>query len=179
MTPEAIIARAIGDGVRLILSSPGMIKAAGKRAAVQQWLPTIRAHKPALIEALQETESGASTSGQQPSEKPHDTDSWRAYYAARCAFHAVDADLHTIPEVRAYECCLSEWLNLHPTRSEPGRCAHCSDSGSGETLIPYGTAATGHTWLHVGCWPGWSAARRARAAEVLAAMGIAKPSALI
>ncbi len=48
----ALIARAAADGVRLALTPARTIKATGDAAAVARWLPAIREHKPALVEAL-------------------------------------------------------------------------------------------------------------------------------
>ncbi len=43
-------------------------------------------------------------------------------------------------------------------------------------LVPLGTEATGHAWLHRACWPSWSRARECEAIATLASMGVgAKP----
>ena len=55
MTPAAIIKGAMADGVNLVLSPAGSIKARGEGAAVYRWLPVIREHKPGIVTALQET----------------------------------------------------------------------------------------------------------------------------
>lgn len=52
MTPATIIREAQSDGVRLTLSSTGIIKATGDGAAVSRWLDVIREHKAEIIEAL-------------------------------------------------------------------------------------------------------------------------------
>jgi hypothetical protein len=52
MTPAAIINQALADGVRLVLSSTGSIKAAGRSEAVNRWLPVIREHKAELLDEL-------------------------------------------------------------------------------------------------------------------------------
>lgn len=54
MTPTTIICKAMADGVQLALSATGNIKASGDQLGVEKWLPTIRAHKPEIIEALQD-----------------------------------------------------------------------------------------------------------------------------
>jgi hypothetical protein len=52
VTPAAIIRKAAADGVSLALSPAGTIKATGDQAAVSQWVPFLREHKPALLAAL-------------------------------------------------------------------------------------------------------------------------------
>ena len=52
MSPATIIRRAQADGVSLILSSAGNIKAIGDGSAVDRWLPVIREHKAKIIDVL-------------------------------------------------------------------------------------------------------------------------------
>ena len=52
MTPASIIQEAQADGVGLILSPAGTIKATGDGAAVNRWLAVIRERKVEIIEAL-------------------------------------------------------------------------------------------------------------------------------
>lgn len=52
MTPTATIQRAAADGVMLALSPDGSIKASGRKAVLNQWLPVIRERKAELVEAL-------------------------------------------------------------------------------------------------------------------------------
>jgi hypothetical protein len=52
MTPAAIIRGAAADGVSLILSPAGTIKAAGDQEAVDRWLPVVRENKPGIVVAL-------------------------------------------------------------------------------------------------------------------------------
>lgn len=59
MTPSTIIQRAAADGVRLVLSATGTIKATGDDVAVGRWLPVIREHKSALVKVM--LEDGALT----------------------------------------------------------------------------------------------------------------------
>jgi len=54
MTLATIIKQASADGVSLILSPAGRLKATGDGAAVNRWLPIIREHKPAIVAALQD-----------------------------------------------------------------------------------------------------------------------------
>lgn len=59
MTPATIIQRAKADGVRLVLSSTGGIKAKGNGEAVNRWLPVIREHKAELLAELRAANDGA------------------------------------------------------------------------------------------------------------------------
>src|SRR5262245_34235061 len=52
MTPVAIIRQAAAEGVTLVLSPAGTIKAAGNAEAVNRWLPAIHANKPAIVAEL-------------------------------------------------------------------------------------------------------------------------------
>lgn len=52
MTPATIIQRARADGVTLMLSPAGSIKAIGGDDAVERWLPIIRSHKPGIMAEL-------------------------------------------------------------------------------------------------------------------------------
>lgn len=51
------------DGVRLVLSDSGSIKAVGDGAAVKRWVPTIRERKSEIIAALQQAKN-------EPTDKP-------------------------------------------------------------------------------------------------------------
>jgi hypothetical protein len=67
-------------------------------------------------------------------------------------------------------------LNRNPERSSPGYCFGCGDRAHAhDSLLPCGIEQTGHDWLHSRCWPAWYAARKAKAASALAAMGIMVP----
>lgn len=52
MTPTAILQASHADGVELILTPVGTIKATGDENAVRRWLPTIRARKADLLATL-------------------------------------------------------------------------------------------------------------------------------
>jgi len=53
MNAERILEQARADGVTLILSPAGTLKATGKQEVVQRWLPVLREHKPGILAALQ------------------------------------------------------------------------------------------------------------------------------
>lgn len=61
MTPASIISAAQADGVRLVLSSTGTIKATGDGAAVNRWLAAIRKHKTEIIDILKVSTGDTST----------------------------------------------------------------------------------------------------------------------
>lgn len=52
MSPAALIAAAQTDGVNLVLTETGGIKAVGDDGAVARWVPILRPHKPAIIACL-------------------------------------------------------------------------------------------------------------------------------
>jgi hypothetical protein len=52
MTPAAIIKEAMADGVNLVLSHGGTIRATGEQVAVNHWLPIIRDNKSAIVSIL-------------------------------------------------------------------------------------------------------------------------------
>lgn len=54
MTPAEIITRVMADGVNLSLSPFDTIKATGKVAAVNRWLPRIREEKTGILTALRQ-----------------------------------------------------------------------------------------------------------------------------
>ena len=74
-----------------------------------------------------------------------------------------------------FKHCVVEWLMRHPVQSKPGVCLGCGrgDEQAG-IVLPFGTEANGHAWLHAACWPDWFARRRAEAVTALAAMNIGK-----
>lgn len=104
---------------------------------------------------------------------PWDATDWRAYYDERAGIVEFDGGYSRAEaEVRAWECCIAEWLNLNPVHSEPGRCLACSESGALGAPVPYGTENAGHDWLHGRCWPSWYEARKAEATAALVVMGL-------
>lgn len=97
---------------------------------------------------------------------------WRVYFDERYQFCARGRSLAQA-KFLAVECCIIEWLNQHPAPSASGRCARCGKKESaGAPVVPFGTEAGTHAWLHTDCWRPWHQARRAEAIEVLGRMGI-------
>jgi hypothetical protein len=103
---------------------------------------------------------------------------WRAFFDERAGIAEFDGGLpRQQAEVRAFTCCVAEWLNRNPVRSPPDRCLRCGEAERGhDPLLPLGTESTGHAWLHSRCWSGWRAGRQAEATDALEAMGIATPA---
>ena len=102
---------------------------------------------------------------------------WRAFFDERAGIAEFDGGAsRPNAEARAFECCVVEWLNLHPEPSDPGQCAWCGKSQvESSVVVPFGTKDLGHTWLHPECWDGWHRKRRAKAEEALTAMGLNRP----
>ncbi len=102
---------------------------------------------------------------------------WRAFFDERAGVAEFEGGLpRDQAEVRAFGCCVAEWLNRNPVRSPPGRCLACGGSHHAhDLLLPFGTEPTGHAWLHSRCWAAWHASRKAEAVAALAAFEIHDP----
>ena len=103
---------------------------------------------------------------------------WREFFEERAGKAEFDGGLsRDQAEARAFSCCVGEWLNRNPARSQSGRCDHCGQSKG--MLLPYltgySTKDPGHTWLHQECSRAWHQARRAKAMSALVAVGIKQP----
>lgn len=98
---------------------------------------------------------------------------WCKWFEERLAVAMLDGE-QSESDVRriAWECCVVRWLDLHPAPTEPGQCAWCDDTATPGNIVPFGTNAAGHTWLHPRCWQPWIASRRKAAEAKLKAMGI-------
>jgi hypothetical protein len=67
---------------------------------------------------------------------------------------------------RTIESFCVEWLNQHPASSPAGSCALCGKPETSDAVVlPFGTEAGTHAWLHAECWPAWHKARRAWAVQ--------------
>jgi hypothetical protein len=54
--------------------------------------------------------------------------------------------------------------------------SHIAKYRKGDSMVvPYGTEAVGHIWLHSRCWPAWYARRWDEATEALAGLGVMPP----
>ncbi len=103
---------------------------------------------------------------------------WRVFFDERAAIAEFDGELpRPEAEARAFDCCLTEWMNRNPVRSEPDQCLACGGSDQvGGRLLPFGTRISGHAWLHSACWEAWFQERKAETVTTLAAMGIGTES---
>ena len=65
--------------------------------------------------------------------------------------------------------------NRNAPRPDASRCAQCGEREEvGSIVVPFGTAASGHTWLHHRCWPEWYAQRRNQEAETRPILGVVR-----
>lgn len=146
-------------GVRIGVDGDALTLDAAPDAAV---LDLLSRHKAGVMELLRPAHDGWSG------------EDWLAFFDERVAIAQFDGGLsREQAEVRAFDCCVVEWLNRNPARSPSGRCLGCGGSEHAhDKLLPFGSEPTGHAWLHSRCWPAWHAARKAEAIAALAAMGI-------
>src|SRR5271155_3624252 len=148
------VARAAGvdlcvDGDDLVLEA----SAAPQRAI----LDLVSRHKPGIVALLRPGSDGWSA------------EDWQVFFEERAGIAEFEGGLaRPKAEVRAFDCCIVEWLRRNFVRSPPERCLAC---GGGDhpydALLPHGFEPTGHAWLHLRCCPAWRAARRAEAVAAL------------
>lgn len=102
------------------------------------------------------------------------TEDWRAFFDKRAGIAEFDGGRpQGDAETRAFACCLAEWLNHSPARSQLGRCLGCGGvDRPGNPLLPFGTETSGHAWLHSACWQSRYRARKDEGIAALAAMRI-------
>ena len=65
---------------------------------------------------------------------------WRAFYDERAGITEFDGgQSRERAEAIAFESCVIEWMNRHPCRTDPGRCAACGEPDrEGRTVVPFG-----------------------------------------
>jgi hypothetical protein len=121
--------------------------------------------------------SEAATSDQASETVGWTREDWKAFFDERAAIAEFDGKLpRPQAETRAFACCVAEWLNRRRSSTRPGRCAGCGEVERPEaTVLPFGIEASGHTWLHSGCWPDWHAALQAEAIAALSGVGLEIP----
>ena len=154
-------------GVRILLTPEGNLRVRARRGYLtQDRLRAIESQKAYLVRELRAAAlSGANN---------WTAEDWRMHFDERAGFAEINGGLsRQRAEARAYEGCITEWLNQHPQLSDPGHCAWCERQDlAGHTVVPFGVDGRGHTWLHPGCWTQWHQGRRERARAALSAMGI-------
>jgi len=128
-------------------------------------LEAISRHKTEIIALLRPSRDGWSAAD------------WQGFFDERAGIAEFDGGLsRREAEVQAFACCVVEWLNRNPERSQPGCCLACGGREKGhDALLPFGIEPAGHVWLHGHCWAAWYAERKAKAASALRVMGIVTP----
>jgi hypothetical protein len=109
-----------------------------------------------------------------PAHDGRSAEDWLAFFDERAGIAEFNGGLpRADAEVRAFACCVVEWLNRNPVRSSPGCCLGCGGKEHAhDPLLPFGTESSGHAWLHSRCWAAWYERRRAEAFVALSSMGI-------
>lgn len=168
MRAAETILMAEASGIRLGVEGADLILDADLEPPLDV-VNAIRRHKAEIIELLA------------PPGDRWTAEDWRALFDERAGVAEFDGgQSRADAEVLAFEYCIVEWLNRHPERSDPDRCAWCEKPDrDGHAIVPFGTESNGHTWLHPECWPAWSACRRQAAMEALDNSGIEPASALM
>ena len=66
-----------------------------------------------------------------PAEDGWSAEDWLTFYNERAGIAEFDGHLpRAEAEVRAFACCVAEWLDRNPVRSSPGRCLACGERRS-------------------------------------------------
>jgi hypothetical protein len=144
------------QGSDLVLRAP-----APPSAAV---LDALKRHKPGIVALLRRAISSWTAAD------------WEALFHERAGIADDGRRGRRQAEELALEHCIVEWIIRHPVRSDPGACLSCGRvEDEHGILLPFGTDASGHAWLHFDCWPAWHSQRRAEAIAALATMEISVP----
>jgi len=149
------------NGVRVGIAGADLILDA-EREPAPAVLEAIRHHKAGIVALLI---------------ADHDewtAEDWQTFFDERAGIAEFDGgQTREQAEAVAFKWCVVEWLNRHPDRSDPGRCAVCGEPDrEGRAVIPFGTESHSHTWLHPECWKGWYQERRHQARQFLEGIGI-------
>jgi hypothetical protein len=155
---ETIVAARM-HGVRLTLRG-NSIRVRSRARPPEHIRTAVKANKLEIVSLLQNVD--------------HDwtTKDWQAFFDERAGITEFDGGLSRgEAEARAFECCVTEWLNRNRVASSADICAGCGGAED-EVLIPFGTDKSGYSWLHLKCSSDWHANRRTTAVSALAAMEI-------
>jgi hypothetical protein len=143
-------------GIELVLDGDDLALSAAS-APPAAMLDALSRHRAEIVALLRPGHDGWSA------------EDWLAFFDERAGIAEFDGGLpRGEAEVRAFECCVVEWLNRNPVRSSPGRGLGCGGKeDTYDKLVPYATAPTGHAWLHSRCWDAWQANRKGKAVTAL------------
>lgn len=152
------------NGIRLGVAGADLILDA-EREPAPAVLEAIRRHKEGIVALL-----GAARD-------EWTVEDWRAFFDERAGIAEFDGgQSRERAEAMAFECCVVEWMNRHPYRTDPGRWAACGDPDrAGHTVVPFGTERHGHAWLHPECRMEWHRERQEHATRALVAVGLPVP----
>lgn len=164
MTAIEALSLAQAAGIAITLNGDNLVLNAEQEPAAKV-LHALKRHKDEIVALLR------------PGADSWSADDWQAFFDERAGIAEFDGgQSRGDAEALAFDCCVAEWLNRHPSRSDPGHCIACGKRGrEGHTVVPFGTESHGHAWLHPECWQGWYEARKAESVTALAAMGIENP----
>jgi hypothetical protein len=164
LSAVAALNAARAAGVELALDGDSLVLNAAS-APPASVLDALSRHKTEIVARLRPGSDGWSA------------EDWQTFFDERAGIAEFDGGLpQKEAQARAFDCCVVEWLNRNLVWSPPGRCLGCGQTEHWhDRLLPFGTDASGHAWLHSRCWPAWQARRKAEAAKGLAKLGI-KPS---
>lgn len=114
----------------------------------------------------------------QPGPDGWSAEDWQAFRLEQAAIAEFDGGLAPIDaEIRAFDCCVAEWLHRNPQYESSARCLVCQHSDRvNDRLLPVGIAGAGEVWLHSSCAREWAVARKSAAVAALAVMGITRPN---
>ena len=148
-------------GIDLTVDGDALVLAAAK-VPPPAVLDLLACHKAGIVALLRPTNDGWSG------------EDWLAFFDERAGIAEFDGGLpRASAEARAFDCCVTEWLNRNPVRASAGYCHGCGGSEHAhDKLLPFGTEQTGHAWLHSRCWSAWHASRKAEAVAALSTFGI-------
>ena len=164
MSATEAIRRAEASGIRLAVEGADLVLDADLEPPVDV-VNAIRRNKAEIIDLLGSRDDVWAA------------EHWQAFFDERAGIAEFDgSQTRADAEALAFECCLVEWLDRHPERSNAGRCARCGKPDRDRhAVVPFGSESHGHTWLHPDCWTDWIQDRRGRAQQALAAMGLDAP----
>jgi hypothetical protein len=160
MRASAALRAARAAGIALKVEGGDLLLEASS-APAPDILDVLSEHKAGIVELLRRIRDGSKA------------EDWRDSFDELAVAELCGALPRAAAEACAFACCIAEWLNRNAVCSPPGRCLSCrmAEHG-GDPLLPFGTDATGHAWLHSTCWRAWHERRKAKAIAALAAQGV-------